>query len=92
MATIKLPPGRVRAPRGFFNSCHKKPGALHPVASSTQNVRPSFFVFSADGRKSKPPAVRVVVDEYILLELVSKPRIRLKGPAFGGTSFLILSI
>jgi len=32
------------------------------MARSTQNVLPSFFVFSAYGRKSKPPALQVVVD------------------------------
>jgi hypothetical protein len=32
------------------------------VASLTQKVPPSFFVFSAYDRKSKPPASQVVVD------------------------------
>jgi hypothetical protein len=38
-----------------------KPGAPHPVASSTSKAQRAF-VFLAYGRKSKPPAMRVVVD------------------------------
>jgi hypothetical protein len=49
-----------------FCSCHPRPRAWHPaqggIASSTLKSQVCFFVFSAYGRKSKPPALQVVVD------------------------------